>query len=215
MQLNIKGFVFDMDGTMFDTEQLSVKSWQRAGKDFGIEIPYPFMLGIMGLSSADIRRLFTEKYPAIDYSTFRESNMRYAMEYIEADGVPIKPGLFSLLDKIKEQNLKCAVATSTSYERAMTLLTRSNTLSYFDAVITGDMIQNGKPAPDIFFKATDKLRLPPNDCIALEDSRNGILSARAAGLIPILIPDMIPPDDVMRAAAYKVLSSLKEVLSIY
>lgn len=214
MKLNIKGFVFDMDGTMFDTEQISVKSWQYAGEKFKINIPLDFMLSIMGLSSASIRKLFIEKYEGINYDAFRETNVKYAMELIEKDGVPIKPGLFPLLDTIKKRGLKCAVATSTNHERAIAHLELSKTLPYFDAVITGDMIENGKPAPDIFLRATDAMQLPPNDCIALEDSRNGILSARAAGLVPILIPDMIPPDNTMRSAAYRILPSLNEVLSL-
>ena len=98
MKLNIKGFVFDMDGTMFDTEQISVKSWQYAGEKFKINIPLDFMLSIMGLSSASIRKLFIEKYEGINYDAFRETNVKYAMELIEKDGVPIKPGLFPLLD---------------------------------------------------------------------------------------------------------------------
>lgn len=214
MKLNIKGFVFDMDGTMFDTEQISVKSWQYAGEKFGIDIPLDFMLSIMGLSSSSIRKLFVEKYGGVNYDAFRETNVKYAMELIEKDGVPIKPGLFPLLDTIKKRGLKCAVATSTNHERAIAHLELSKTLPYFDTVITGDMIENGKPAPDIFLRATDAMQLPPNDCIALEDSRNGILAARAAGLVPILIPDMIPPDNTMRSAAYRILPSLNEVLSL-
>lgn len=214
MKLNIKGFVFDMDGTMFDTEQISVKSWQYAGEKFGIDIPLDFMLSIMGLSSSSIRKLFVEKYEGVNYDAFRETNVKYAMELIEKDGVPIKPGLFPLLDAIKKLGLKCAVATSTNHERAIAHLELSKTLPYFDAVITGDMIENGKPAPDIFLRATDAMQLPPNDCIALEDSRNGILAARAAGLVPILIPDMIPPDNTMRSAAYQILPSLNDVLSL-
>ena len=215
IKMRIKGAIFDMDGTMFDSEQLSVLGWTKASEEMGFEIPMDFMLSCMGLPANVIAQMFVERYGKdFDYQNFRDRKITHMTAVIERDGVPVKPGLFELLDHLHAKQIPCAVATSTSEERAMYMLNTAGVKGYFQAIICGDMIENGKPAPDIYLKAAEALALDPADCMALEDSRNGIISASRAGMKAVLIPDMIPADDEMRAAAYAMVESLHDVVAM-
>ena len=213
--MEIKAVIFDMDGTMFDTEQLSIDSWIYSGKQFGLDIPMELMLSVMGLNTQAIADKFTEELgDKVDYYDFRERKIEYETKRISEEGVPIKPGLFELLDLIKKKGIKCAVATSTSSMRALPILEAAGVLKYFDAIVCGDQIEKGKPAPDIFLMAAEQLSAEPKHCIAIEDSRNGILSAKAAEMVSILIPDKIAPTQDMLNAADYVFKSLEDVIKL-
>ena len=126
--------------------------------------------------------------------------------------MPIKKGLFELLDYLKENKIKIALATSTSESSAKRTLRISETLKYFDALVCADDVSHGKPYPDPFLKAAEKLGLKPEECLALEDSINGIKSAYAAGMITVMIPDLIEPTNEIKPMCHKILPSLSEVI---
>ena len=125
----------------------------------------------------------------------------------------MKPGLCALLEFARRRGLRCAVATSTNRDRAEDLIRRAGVRAYFDAVICGEDVEQGKPAPDIFCLAAETLGHAPEACAGIEDSRNGILAARRAGLFTILVPDLIPADDDMLKAADLRADSLADVLN--
>lgn len=213
--MKIKGIVFDMDGTLFDTERVSLKGCKRANKDFGIEFSEDVFVGFMGLPSREIERKYLEMFGQdFDYATYRELKIKYMNEEIEEKGVPCKEGLFELLDYAKANNISCAVATSTSRWRAEELIKKAEVEKYFDAIICGEDVKNGKPNPDIFCYAAEKIGLSPEDCIGIEDSRNGILAVSKSGMYSILIPDLAPVTEEMTAAADLVCNSLKDVLEL-
>lgn len=135
-------------------------------------------------------------------------------EIVEEDGVPHKKGLTEILDYIKENGIKAAIATSTSNERAVYNLEEGKVIQYFDEVISGDMVDKSKPEPDIYLLAAKKLGLRPEECMVLEDSKNGIISARRANCLAVLVPDIIPVDDEMIEAADYVCEDLLEVIDL-
>lgn len=211
--MNYKAVIFDMDGTIFDTEPISCLSWHQAEKDLGFETPHEFILTCMGLPSEEIgKKLIALHGDSFDYELFREKKIAYADIYLKEHGVPLKPGLEELLKAIKKAGMKCAVATSTSRNRAMYHIDESGFTPYFSVIICGDQIENGKPNPDIYLKAAELLGVKPEDCIAVEDSRNGIFAAHNANMFSVLIPDMVPPDAEMLNAADVVLDSLTDVI---
>lgn len=211
----IKGVLFDMDGTMFDTETMSIYGWEVTAKKYGITMTRDFMIGCMGLVSNAIRERFYDRYGrSFDYDKFRSDKLKAMEDVINKDGVPHKKGLTDILEYLKEKNIKCAVATSTTYNRAIFNIEKGGVLEYFDEIISGDMVENGKPAPDIYLYAAGKLGLTPDDCMVLEDSRNGIISANASGATAVLIPDIIPVDDDMISAADYICDDLNQVIGL-
>lgn len=212
--MKLKGLIFDMDGTMFDTEVISVSAMEHAAELYGIQLSRETMLGFMGLPGTEIRRQYLELFgDDFDYSGYRRKKIDYQDAVIDRDGVPVKPGLCAILEFARRRGLRCAVATSTNRDRAEDLIRRAGVRAYFDAVICGEDVEQGKPAPDIFCLAAETLGLAPEACAGIEDSRNGILAARRAGLFTILVPDLIPADDDMLKAADLRADSLADVLN--
>lgn len=208
-----KGIIFDMDGTMFDTEIISVEAMQQIAKRYHISVSFESALEFLGLPSGVIRERFLKKYGEnFDYDNYRKDKIAYQNAVISERGVPIKAGLPEILRYAKEEGIPCAVATSTSRERTEDLLQRSGLKSSFEAIICGEDVKNGKPNPDIFLFAAEKIGMKPEECVIIEDSRNGIIAASQSGSQSILVPDLIPADDEMKDAADVVCNDLFEVL---
>ncbi len=192
----IKGAVFDMDGLMIDTEKLLVRFWRESAKISGYEMTTEHVLGIRSLSRKysvpHLKSIFGDDFP---FDEVRSRRIELMNNYIDKFGFDVKSGLFELLSYLKDKGIKLAVATATSRDRAENYLEKIGALKYFDAVICGDMVKNGKPEPDIYLTATEALGLPPEVCTAFEDSPNGIKSAYTAGCQVIMIPDLTQPDE--------------------
>ncbi|MCR5652851.1 MAG: HAD family phosphatase [Ruminococcus sp.] len=213
--MRINGVVFDMDGLMFDTETLTYELQKPILKERGIDYTLDWYKQTVGKRSEDIVLMFKELCgDGFDYEEFRVRCREAYQKYTDKFGVPIKDGLFELLDYLREKGIKTALCTSTTEPSAKRTLRISGTLKYFDALVCADDVSRGKPHPDPFLKAAEKLGLKPEECLALEDSINGIKSAHAAGMITVMIPDLIEPTDEIRPMCYKILPSLKNVIEI-
>ena len=147
----------------------------------------------------------------IDYWEARKLRTEHIYKIREKEGLPIKKGLFELLDYIRENGIKCAVATSTRRESAEKTLHTIGAWEYLDNVVYGDSVEHGKPEPDIFLAAADRIGVPPQECIVIEDSINGIKAGHAAGMKVVHVPDTIQIDDTIRALTYCVCEHLGEV----
>lgn len=213
--MKIKGIIFDMDGLMLDTEKLLLKFWIMSANEFGFDMKKEHVLSIRSLAAKytipKLRDIFGEKF---DYYAVRKRRIELMNKYIEENGVEKKPGLDKLLDYLKTNGYKTAVATATDKLRAENYLKSAGVLEYFDVMVCGPMVENGKPAPDIYIKACELLKLKPFECIALEDSPNGILSAYRAGCRPVMIPDLTQPDDETSKLLYKKLERLDLVIDL-
>ena len=208
--LDIDAVIFDMDGLMFDTERLRLEAWQRVARQEGYAIPEYLLIECIGLKTTDSEQLLNAALAptGFDYRRARGIRGPYMEQIIAERGVPIKPGLDEMLDAIDSLGLARGVATSTLREEALDLLRDTGLLERFGAVVCGDEVQNGKPAPDIFLMTAEKLGADPRRCLVLEDSENGIRAAAAAGCIPIVIPDIKPPGAEVLAIAHRRLDSL-------
>ncbi|MBO6116425.1 MAG: HAD family phosphatase [Ruminococcus sp.] len=212
----IKGAVFDMDGLMIDTEKLYLLYWKKAAADFGYDMKDEHVYAIRSLarkySIPMLKSFFGEDFPTEEVRARRTELIN---AHIEKNGIDLKKGLFELLNWLKDHGVKLAVATATPRERATLYLRKINALDLFDTVVCGDMIANGKPAPDIYLTAARELDLPPEQCAAFEDSPNGIKAAHAAGCHAIMIPDMTPPDDEITPLLSAVYPDLAQAISYF
>jgi len=211
----IKAVIFDMDGLMFDTERLSLDGWSHAGVQLGYDIKKDVVIKTCGLSNENTKRVFLKNFGNdFDYDASRKIRTDYMMKYIIDHGMPVKPGLMELLEFLRSNHYKMAIASSSEREKVEFYLKTANISGYFDKMVTGDMIKRGKPEPDIYLKAVEILGVAADECIALEDSPLGILSAYRAGIKPVLIPDLVEIDEQTEKIIYAKLTSLSDVIDL-
>lgn len=208
----IKAVIFDMDGLMFDTEALAVKSWKYVGEKFNCDITDEMISKARGVDIAHTKMIFEDAFGSnVDFYDLQSAYVAYMNEYVDLNGVPIKQGLEKLLEYIKKRGLKIALATSTENKRAIYYLTKANVLHYFNKILCGDMVEKGKPDPDIYLKAVASLGLKAEECIVLEDSPNGSLAAHRANCPVIMVPDLDKPNDDIKNIVLDVAQNLCEV----
>ncbi|MGG7176902.1 HAD family hydrolase [Clostridium paraputrificum] len=209
---NIEAVIFDMDGLMFDTERISFRSWKEVCKKEGLTMEEDFYTSLIGRNLKGFGVIMKETYGE-DFPLDRlyEEKIKIMTDFMNKNGVPVKTGLHELLDYLKDQNYKVAVATSTSRERALHMLEMAGVKNKVNYVICGDEVINSKPNPEIFLKAAEKLGVSPDKCIVLEDSGAGIEAAHAAGMKGINVPDMKVPDEEMKKRSFMICNSLLEV----
>lgn len=211
----LKAVIFDMDGLMFDTETIAKKGWKEVGKELGFTVTDKMLEEVTGLDVENTRKVFLSYLgDDFDYYTARNKRYNYSISYMDEHGVPVKKGLMELLEFLKDKGIKCAVATSTAKVRAEYNLKSTDVLKFFDAVVCGDMIERGKPEPDIFLKAAELLDSKPSECIVLEDSPNGILAAYRGGFRAVMVPDLIEPDENTESMLNAKCDSLTDVIDL-
>ena len=211
----IKAVVFDMDGLMFDTERLTILAWDYAGEKLGLGKMGHMVYKTLGMNVESSRKIFSQEYgDKIVEEDLTKHAREFFNDYYEKNGIPIKTGLIEILSYLKENNYRLAVATSSNQKTVLSHLERANIKEYFDVIVCGDMIKNSKPAPDIYLKACELLDVNPSECLALEDSPNGIRSAFSAGLKPVMIPDLIDPTDEILDMLHSKLLNLNEVVNL-
>ena len=188
----LKAVVFDMDGLMFDTERTVQRSWDAAGPRLGYEPLGYRITETIGLNLEGRREYFKNQYgEAFPFDQFTETYRSIGAEIQRKEGLPIKPGLQELLDYLKSQDCKLAVASSSSAQHVQENLKKAGVSQYFQAVINGGQVQHSKPDPQIYLMACQALDVSPGEAIALEDSPNGLRAAAAAGMMPVMIPDLV------------------------
>lgn len=211
----IEGVVFDMDGLMFDTERVFLHVWEESGKERHIDGIRDIGYQLLGVSASDtmtlIKKLLPENIDAEEFFAFYKKNHT---EYKKTHPIQVKTGLYELLDYLKANGYKIAVASSTSRPTVVENLKQAKVYDYFDFVICGDMVKHSKPNPEIYTIACKEIGLPPENCLALEDSPNGIRAARGAGMHPVLIPDMIAPNEEIIHLSLACLNDLHRVIPL-
>ena len=208
----IKAVVFDMDGILFNTEKLGEISWIECAERMGIPDIDKIYGDCIGLNRNDgnalLLKTYGKEFPVLE---FRERATQIFNEIIERDGLPVKPGARHILQWLKDNHIKTALASSSKKEAICSHLERVDFTGYFQVIISGDMVEHSKPEPDIYIKACEQLGEMPETVAAIEDSPNGIRSAARAGMIPIMVPDMVEPTEELRRLFYKCFASLYEV----
>lgn len=203
--------LIDMDGLLLDTERISMRAFQKAAASFGLEMRQEDYVRIIGLRSEEIPAKLAEIYgPNVPCGEwFRRSASIYAT-LIENEPIPLMPGVLDLLDFLDEYHWNRAVATSTHTSQARFKLEKAGILKRVGTIVGGEQVVRGKPFPDIYLKAAERFDTPLEQIWVLEDSSAGLRAAAAAGMRPLMVPDLKPPSNEDRATAFAVLDSLSE-----
>ncbi len=208
----VSAVVFDMDGVIFDSEKATFDEWAALADRVGLRdiwTPYRQCIGVNAVRSKEIfLSFYGTDFPYDEYN--RQVSVSYHARY-DGGRLPVKPGARELLRALRDAKRYVALASSTRTATVRQELEEAGLLGFFDRVVGGDMITRSKPAPDIFLAAVDGTGHRPADCAVIEDSYNGVRAAHAAGMAPIMVPDLLPADDEMRALARAVLPDLTAV----
>jgi len=211
----IKAVIFDMDGLMFDTERLLYQAWDYAGEKMNIGKAGHMAVETLGISTADSQSIWYAHYgEAYNQQELRRYTYEFMETYYKEKGIPIKKGLQELLAYLKKNGYRTAVATSSSRVSLMRNLTAAGLKDEFDAFVTSDMVKVSKPSPDIYLKACELLELQPEECMALEDSLNGIKAAAGAKCKAIMIPDLVQPNEETEKMLFAKCEHLGKVIEV-
>lgn len=210
MNIKLEAVIFDMDGLML-AERLSIPSMRVASKAIGINITDNTLIELIGLNENDSNAFLEKRLgKPIDWGKFSAAFYQDYLRALTNGGIRLKEGLIELINFLKENNLRLAVATSTKTDLALKKLRLAGILNQFEIVIGSDQVAQGKPAPDIYLKAATELGVNINNCLALEDSDNGALSAFRAGIKVIVVPDIKAPSRTTQRIASNICGSLSE-----
>lgn len=206
------GYIFDMDGLLVDSETVARESWQIVAKRHGFELPWSTYQKFLGHSVKDIKEIFEREVDTdTDFQIIREEAHQEGANYYKMHGIQLMKGAKELLEYLKANGKPMVVATSTYQNAAIDRLKLAGIYDYFDAVISGDMIEHSKPDPDIFLKALEKLGTEKLNTVILEDSNSGIEAAYRAGIRSIMVPGLLAANDDSQKNSYRIMSSLLEV----
>ena len=213
MVRSIETVIFDMDGLMFDSEQLTLNCWIKSGEMMGSPVDPAVARETIGRNIRDTKNIMLEGHgDGFPFETVWKKRDELIISFVEESGTPLKPGLLTLLDFLEKEGIKRVVATSTEKKRAERMLACAGVLHRFDAIIYGDMVERGKPFPDIFQKAAEVCGSDTEACLVLEDSPAGVEAAWRSGMRVFFIQDLIEPDIRTRERYTAKLGDLTEVL---
>lgn len=209
---HFEAVIFDMDGTLLDTERIAQESFIAACRELGVEPRMDLLLRCVGAAATLARQVIREGYgPHFDTEALFQAWNRHFSQLSLYTPAPVKEGAVALLDTVARLGLPMAVATSSGTAHAREKLRNAGLLERFRIVIGADQVSRPKPDPEVYLKAAEFLGADPKACLALEDSEYGVRAAHAAGMTVVQIPDMIQPTADLRALGHIVLESLQEV----
>ena len=207
----VHAVVFDMDGLLVDTETVSREAMTLAAGGMGYELPHDVFIRLVGMSFASSGAILADHFgPAFDVAGFQAESTRLFRAQGEL-GVALKAGVVELLDFLDDAGLPRAIATSSPHQDVERNLRGHGLRERFDAVIAGGDYARSKPFPDPFLTAAERLGVDPGHCLALEDSHNGIRAAHAAGMMAVMVPDLLEPTQEMHDLCVRIIESLHEV----
>lgn len=211
----VSGIIFDMDGILIDSERQSNEGWLWAAGQLGVDMPMWLIDSFKGAPAELCCKFFDDYYKGvIDYWEAKELRTQHVYKIRETEGIPVKKGVKDIFEYIRNNGLKCAVATSTRRESAEKTLYEIGVWDYLDAVVYGDEVERGKPEPDIFLRAAKAIGVNPSEAVVVEDSINGIKAGYAADMRVVHIPDTIAIDDDIRKLTYMVCADLNGLIDV-
>jgi HAD superfamily hydrolase (TIGR01509 family) len=207
----VEAVIFDMDGLLFDTESVFLSAMQREAQEHGVVISHSFYTSVIGLAREHtltrLREELGADFPAEDFHAASHHRFKQLLQ----TELQMKPGVVSMLDTLDRLGLARAIATSSMRSSAEHHLDHFGLAARFDAVIAhGDYAQS-KPHPAPYLRAAQVLGVDPAHCVAIEDSYHGVRAAAAAGMMAVMVPDMLPPTEEIRQLALHIAQDLVEV----
>jgi len=207
----VRAVVFDMDGLLVDTEQVVFEAMRAAARGTGREMPFQVFLRMVGLPAMAGDQIVLEHFGQdFDLQSWRAA-ISHHFDEIAAAGIALKAGVIELLEVLDARRMPRAVATSSTRQAVEHSLGQHGLVGRFDAIISRELQTRHKPHPDPFLKAAEALGVAPEDCLALEDSHNGVRAAAAAGMMTIMVPDLLDPTDEMHGLCVRIAADLHEV----
>lgn len=205
------GVIFDMDGTLLDTEAAHRRVFIDVGDAIGWPLPDMLLREMVGINrdanQAMLRDRLGADFPLEHFYALSDAAFEAAVDA----GVPLRPGAAALLAYLSERDVPMAIATSTNAPYAQQRLARSGLLHYFEVVVTRTDVRHPKPHPEPYLLAARRLGIDPAHCVAVEDSPAGVRAALAAGAATVMVPDLLPPSDDLLVAGAHVLPSLDDL----
>ena len=207
----VKAVVFDMDGLLFDSESVYRDAMYATAAQMGFELPDHLFRRLIGVPWAGNVTMLVEHYgQGFDHEAFRKEATRRFHVVADAE-ICLKAGVIEILDELDVLGLPRAVATSSMHPTVQHHLGQHDLLGRFHALVAQGDYARGKPAPDPFLTAAERLGVAPQDCLALEDSHNGVRAAHAAGMMTIMVPDLLDPTEEMQTLCVRIARDLHEV----
>ena len=212
----IRAVLLDMDGTVLDTERINKICWQKAMAETGKHFEEKVYFDLVGLNDKSICQYFVNnfRFSIEQFEQMRNAALDYSRAYKAEHGVPVKKGFIRLSDYLRRHNIKTAAVTSSTCLEASHNFQGAGIEDRFDLIIGGDSVTTGKPSPEPYLKAAEALGLQPSECLAAEDSANGIRSAHAAGIKCVYIKDIADIAEEVKALADYKANTLDELIKI-
>ena len=214
--MSIKAVLFDMDGLMVDTESLATEAFIHSAKKQGYNMTKEETLLVLGFTTKSIYEFWENYFKISDVSGKQlvDDHYKYIENILFTTGPSKMPYIEELLKYLKESNYKVAVASSSNMDHIINNMEKTGLKKYIDEFASGAEVENGKPAPDVFLLAAERLGVKPENCLVLEDSKAGVIAGSSAGAKVIMVPDMFKPDEECKERTYRIVGNLGEVISI-
>ena len=216
INMSIKAVLFDMDGLMVDTESLATEAFIHSAKKQGYEMTREETLLVLGFTTKSIYEFWGNYFKDSDVSGKQlvDDHYKYIEDILFTTGPKKMPFIEELLIYLKDNNYKVAVASSSNMNHIVNNMDKTGLVKYIDELASGAEVENGKPAPDVFLLAAERLGVEPEECLVLEDSKAGVIAGSTVGAKVIMVPDMFEPDEVCKEKAYKIVKNLGEVIKL-
>ena len=212
MTIKKRAVIFDMDGVIFDSERLCLDCWEQVAEKYHFTNIREVCIDCIGTNKVRTKEIVCAYYgDSFPYDEYREEVSGLLREYVQMKGLPVKKGVEELLQYLQAERIPIGLASSTRLAVVEEELRQAGLYDYFQVVMGGDQLKRSKPEPDIYLLTCEKMGVLPERVYAIEDSYNGIRSAYSAGMMPIMVPDILQADEEMKEKSIAVLEDLFQV----